>query len=91
MSLVTTLKELYYGNHQIGEVNSNGSTVFVRCMRAVMDGHSRMVREANPFLAAYSQVHASSLYWRTSLFGDQVALDCLRSNITTFYQKGEIQ
>lgn len=91
MSLTSTLKDLYYGNHQPGEVNSTGSAGFARAMHAVLDGDSQMAREANPFLAPYSQAHAKTLYWRTLLFGDPTALDCLRSNITTFYQKGATQ
>lgn len=87
MSLVTTLKELYYAGHQPGEVNSTGSTRFVLIMReAVLDGKSYIAREPDPSITVYSQSHAKILYWRTLLFGDPIALACLRENITTFYQ-----
>lgn len=87
MSLVTTLKEMYYAGHQPGEVNSAGSTLFVRSLRGVMDGESRFIREPNPTLAAFCWQHADSLRWRATMFGDRVALHCLRENITTFYRK----
>lgn len=92
MSLTLTLKDLYYGMHhgdvRIGNV---GSSHFVRAMRVVLSGESHQVREPNPVLAAYSQDHAKALYWRTMLFGDPVALDCLRTNITTFFTPSEVK
>lgn len=87
MSLVTILKTIYYAGHPPGEVNSTGSTLFVRSMRGVMDGESRFIREPNPSLSAFSRKHANSLYWRTLLFRDQVALHCLSINADAFYRK----
>ena len=89
MSLVTTLKELYYELHQgddkITEDNG-GSDKFVKAMYLVLDGNSDLAREPNPMLSAFNIDHAGALRWRTMLFGDNLAWYCLRANVGTFYK-----
>jgi hypothetical protein len=92
MSLVNILKELYYdihaGDEHINEHGDNGgSSNFARGMSAVLDGASELLREPKPWLMPYNRQHASVLRWRVLLFGDQVALHCLRENVDNFYQK----
>lgn len=86
-TFVSVMKDLYYAQcesiKQLGNVS--GSTRFVHCMRAVLDGASQFIAEAHPHYGPYSHQRQDELYWRITLFNDELALWLLRENANKFF------
>lgn len=51
----------------------------------VVAGNSEMMREPHPHVWPYSRWRQRNLFWRCTLFQDQLALWLLRENVGKFY------